>query len=57
VNWVGASLVMSLGKEADLFLLSLEQYNEQEQTIPDRYGQAFLLFERKKNFFNKKFEL
>lgn len=57
MNWVGASLVMSLGKEADLFLLSLEQYNEQEQTIPDRYGQAFLLFERKKNFFNKKFEL
>ncbi len=30
INWVGASLLMSVGKEADLFLLTLEQYNEDE---------------------------
>ena len=30
INWVGASLLMSVGKESDLFLLTLEQYNEDE---------------------------
>lgn len=55
MNWVGASLMMSLGRDVDKFLLTAEQYaNEQ---IPDRFADAFLVFNRKGNYFNKTFEV
>lgn len=46
----------SLNNEIDRFLLTLEEYNDKQETIPDRYGEAFLFGTRKENFFNRDFE-
>ena len=56
-HWVGASLLMSLGKEVDRFLVTAEKYNEAYCRIPDRFGDAFLTFNRKGLYFNKEFEV
>ena len=55
--WVGASILMSLGQQADKFLLTKEQYNNEEQTIPDRFGDAFINLQREGNYFNKNWEI
>lgn len=44
-QWVGASLQMSLGQDTDRFLVTNEQY--QAEGLKDRFGDAFLLFNRK----------
>lgn len=54
--WVGASLLSSLNNEIDRFLLTSEEYRENDQVIPDRFGQAFLFGTREENYFNKDFE-
>lgn len=55
--WVGASILMSLGQDADRFLLTVEEYNDNESKIPDRFGEAFLTLDREGNYFNKNFEI
>ena len=57
IAWVGAALQMSLGQESDRFLTTLEQYQNDEEVINDRFGEAFLTFERKGNYFNRNFEV
>jgi len=54
--WVGASLLGNLNNEIDRFLLTSTQYIEEERVLPDRFGDAFLNFEREGNYFNKNFE-
>ena len=54
--WVGASLLSSLNNEIDRFLLTLEEYRDNNYEIPDRFGQAFLFGSREENYFNKDFE-
>ena len=63
-QWVGASLMVSLNtREADKFLITAEQYNTEcikannANPIPDRFGDAFLSFNRQGLFFNKTFEI
>ena len=55
--WVGTSILMSLGQEVDRFVLTVEQYEALGQTIPDRFGEAFLTLDRDGNYFNKNFEI
>ena len=55
--WVGASILMGLGQEADRFLLTKEQYKHENETIPDRFGDAFINLRREGNYFNKYWEI
>jgi actin-related protein len=55
-TWVGASLLSNLNTEIDKFLITLEDYNDNEKNIPDRFGEAFIFGYRKKNYFNEEFE-
>jgi hypothetical protein len=36
--------------------LTYEEYKDNKNTIPDRYGEAFLHGTRQENYFNKDFE-
>jgi hypothetical protein len=54
-QWVGASLLMSLGQDVDRFLLTVEQYTA--EGLKDRFGDAFLTFNRQGVYFNKNWEL
>ncbi len=56
-NWVGASILMSLGTDADRFLLTQEQYKAEGEVIPDRFGDAFINLQREGNYFNKNWEI
>ena len=57
IAWVGASLQMSLGQDVDRFLTTAEQFETEENQIRDRFGDAFLMFKRQGNYFNKNFEI
>ena len=48
---------MGLGQEADRFLLTREQYRAENETIPDRFGDAFINLRREGNYFNKNWEV
>ena len=54
-QWVGASLLMSLGQDVDRFLLTVEQYSA--EGLKDRFGDTFLTFNRQGIYFNKNWEL
>jgi hypothetical protein len=41
----------------DRFLTTAEQFEAEEFTVKDRFGDAFLLFGREGNHFNRNFEL
>ena len=56
-SWVGASILMTLGQDADRFLLTKEQYNAEDKQIPDRFGDAFINLQREGNYFNKNWEI
>ena len=55
--WSGASILMSLGQDVDRFLLTAEQYKKEGERLPDRFGEAFLTFDRYGDFFNKNWEI
>lgn len=55
--WSGASILMSLGQDVDRFLLTAEQYKKEGERLPDRFGEAFLTFDRDGDFFNKNWEI
>lgn len=46
--------MMELGQECDRFLVTNEQF--EAEGIKDRFGDAYLLFNRKGNYFNKNWE-
>lgn len=50
---------LSSGRDADRFLFTAQQYAEQSDgRIPDRFGDAFLTFNRPRSiYFNREFEL
>ena len=54
--WVGAALQMSLGQDVDRFLTTFEQF-EAEGGLRDRFGDAYLTFNREGDHFNKNWEL
>ncbi len=56
--WMGASLVSQLNSEIDKFEVLRSEYTEKylEQSIPDRYGEAFFFGQRKTCDFNSEFE-
>ena len=56
-SWVGASILMTLGQEADRFLLTKGQYEAEGEVIPDRFGDAFINLQREGNYFNKNWEI
>ena len=63
LTWIGGSIMMSLStgnepvKESERFLVTAEQYEKENQTIQDRFGDAFLNFNRASIYFNKTFEI
>lgn len=40
--WVGASLVASLNTEAERFMTTLEEFEQNDNQLPDRFGDAYL---------------
>ena len=55
--WAGASLLGSLNHEIDRFLLTQGDFASNQETIPDRFGEAFLYGHGdEENYFNKPFE-
>jgi len=61
--WIGASIMMSLSlgdekiKESERFLVTSEQYDAEGKTIKDRFGNAYLTFNRNSVYFDKTFEI
>ena len=55
--WVGAALQMSLGLDVDRFLTTAEQFEAEEGTVQDRFGDAYLTFGREGIYFNKNWEV
>ena len=42
MNWVGASLVASLNTEIDRFISTYDEFKENNEKMPDRFGEAYL---------------
>lgn len=54
-QWVGASLMTTLGQDVDRFLVTSEQF--ESEGLKDRFGDSFLLFNRRGNYFNRNWEV
>jgi hypothetical protein len=54
--WVGASIVASLNTEIDRFYTTPEDFTKNGDTLPDRYGEAYLFGTRDEPYFNADFE-
>ncbi len=56
--WMGASIVSQLNSEIDKFEVLRSEYTDKyhEESIPDRYGEAFFFGTRKTTDFNNEFE-
>jgi actin-related protein 10 len=56
LTWVGASLVASLNTEIERFMTTLEEFVQNKERLPDRFGEAFLFGSREESYFNADFE-
>jgi actin-related protein len=56
LTWVGASLVSSLNTEIERFMTTLDDFNKNNQVLPDRFGEAFLFATRDEPYLNPEFE-
>lgn len=56
--WMGASILSQLNSDIDKFEVTRNEYVEKykEESIPDRYGEAFFFGTRKTMDFNHEFE-
>ena len=56
--WMGASLLSQLNSDIDKFEVTRNEYVEKykEESIPDRYGEAYFFGTRKTMDFNNEFE-
>ena len=56
INWVGASLVSGLNTEIERFLTTYEEFKDNNEKLPDRFGEAFLFGTRTEPYINPDFE-
>ena len=56
LTWVGASIVASLNTEIDRFLTTPEEFTNNGEKIPDRFGEAYLFATRDEPYLNPDFE-
>jgi len=54
--WVGASLVANLNTEIDRFFTSPDDFANNNDKMPDRFGDAFLFAMRDEPYLNADFE-
>ncbi len=54
--WVGASLVASLNTEIDRFCTTQEDFKNNDDEMPDRFGDAYLHGFRDEPYLNADFE-
>ena len=54
--WVGASLVASLNTEIDRFCTTQEDFKNNDDELPDRFGDAYLHGFRDEPYLNADFE-
>jgi hypothetical protein len=54
--WVGASLVGSLNTEIDRFNTNYEEFKNNNDQLPDRFGDAYLFAMREEPYLNIEFE-
>jgi hypothetical protein len=55
MNWVGASLVSGLNTEIDRFLTTEDEFKENGDKLPDRFGEAYLFAKREEPHLNPDF--
>jgi hypothetical protein len=55
MTWVGASLVSGLNTEIERFLCTEEEFIENGDKMPDRFGEAYLFARRDEPHFNPEF--
>ena len=56
MNWIGASIVSSLNTEIDRFLITEQEFLDNDEKMPDRYGDAYIFAQREENYLNPDFE-
>ena len=56
LQWCGGSLVASLNTEIGRFMTSLEEFEENGERLPDRFGEAYLFAMRDEPYLNPDFE-
>ena len=56
VAWVGASLVSSLNTEIDRFMTNQEDFKNNGEVLPDRFGDAYFFAMRDEPYLNAEFE-
>lgn len=56
LTWVGASLVANLNTEIDRFFTSPDDFANNNDKMPDRFGEAYLFALRDEPYLNADFE-
>ena len=56
LTWVGASLVASLNTEIDRFMTNQEEFKNNGDVLPDRFGHAYFFAMRDEPYLNPDFE-
>ena len=56
ITWVGASLLSSLNTEIDRFVTTDEDFKNNGDMLPDRFGDASLFALREEGYLNPDFE-
>lgn len=42
INWVGASIIAGLNTEIEMFMTTYEDFKDNNDKMPDRFGEAYL---------------
>lgn len=56
MNWVGASIIAGLNTENEMFMTTYEDFKENGNKMPDRFGEAYLFATRDEPYLNPDFE-
>lgn len=56
MNWVGASCISGLNTEIEMFMTSFDDFKDNGDKMPDRFGEAYLFADTKEEYLNPDFE-
>lgn len=54
--WVGASIIAGLNTEIEMFMTTYEEFKQNNEVMPDRFGEAYLFGFREEPYLNPDFE-
>lgn len=54
--WVGASIMAGLNTEIEMFLTNYDDFKENNNKMPDRFGEAYLFAKHEEPYLNPEFE-